>query len=498
MENNRPGIPSFLQKIDTYLLKNKPALWSARTHLVAYFGILLSITLTVICWLAFYNFKQRSDAGIWAGFVGLISFIGLVFWLIFLLRFNVFKRFGNWKKGEGLQTFALYFLNIGIMVWVVFLPFIIECIKTNMQFGNNEISIDINEINETACRLSHSLLPQKFDVDTFIVVTYLGSNGNEAATVQAAEEPTDLTTTSTVKKTYYRYIDTAGLRTKINDADSIHKINDSMYVFYQAPTYQFVKCSINDEYTTIKQLSNIKLYYKIVKNPPPLTDRTALLNRMNYFKEKYFVENNYYNYNKENKQYDDIINERYGLKEIESGIDNITSKKYWWAQGKIGFIRIFLYATFILTLLLFIFRHSTIKTFFLSLLAALVLLILSALFVAVANIGTFGILLMLVLYYLVFAIITGSTNQFKTRTAINGIAINITVFCTYFLPMIITELYYEWQYKIHENDLLYSRTYEGRSFASTMAEIAGLILFIILLEPIFKKQYKKWYALPEA
>ena len=500
MENNRPGIPHFLQKIDAYLLKNKPALWSTRTHLVAYFGLLFSTILSVICWLVYFNFKQRSDAGIWAGFVGLISFIGLVFWLLFLLRFNVFKRFGNWKKGEGIQTFALYFLNIGIMVWVVFLPFTIECIKTNMQFSNNEISNDINEINETVCRLEHAILPQKFNAEFYKIIPYVENNhSNEAVEASQAEAlPTDLTTTSIVKRNNYIYIDTLQLRTKLLDTDSAQKINDSLYVFYEAPTYQFVKCSINDEYATVKQLTNIKLYYKIVKNAPPLTNRTALLNRMNYFKEKYFVENNYNSYNKENKQYDDIVNERYGLKEIENGIDNIASKKYWWAEGKNGFIRIFLYTTFILTLLLFIFRHSTTKTFFLSILTALVLLILSSLFIAVTNIGEFGILLMLVLYYIVFASIAINTHQFKIRTAINGIALNITFFCTYFLPMIATALYYTWQHKIHENDILYAKTYDDRAFASTLAEIIGLVLFIILLEPVFKKLYKKWYALPEA
>jgi hypothetical protein len=507
MENKRPGIPAFLQKLDSYLLKNKPAIWSTRSHLVMYFGVVFTAVISMVCWLAFYNFKERSNAGVWAGFIGLISFIGFVFWLIFLLRFNVFKRFGNWKKLEGLQTFGLYFINIGIMVWLVFLPFVVECVKTNAQFTNNEISQDINELNTTVCRLEHALLQQQFNADTFKVVNNLRARTTETISVDAADVVSAATnaaddaineSNNQMYIPYNRLIDTAELRKKIENADSLIKLNDSIYIFYEAPTYQFVKNTTNDIYTSVKQLSNIQLYYTIVKNPPPLGDKNILLGRIKYFREKYFNDEGYHNYYKENKQYDDIINEKYDLPEIERGIDNIVEKKYWWAEGKAVYINIFLYTTFIITLLVFVFRHTTIKTFFLTILFAVVLLIISALFVEITNIRDVGISTIAILYYIVLAIVALCTNNFKTRTAINGIAINIFVFTTYFFPIVLTNFYFEVQRKIHENDLLHNYRYEEKEMAFLIAEIVGIILFICMIELVFRKLYKKWYSLPEA
>jgi len=142
--NKRPLVPSFLQKIDEQLLRDKPGTWSARTHLVIWFSILFSLALAVFCYLAFFDAKQYFSISGWVTFVGLIVFIGFVFWLIFLLRFNVFKRYGNWFAWDGLKNFALYFISIGAMVAVCFIPSAIQTYRANQQFGNEEIVNDIN------------------------------------------------------------------------------------------------------------------------------------------------------------------------------------------------------------------------------------------------------------------------------------------------------------------------------------------------------------------
>src|SRR5882757_3315149 len=103
--NKRPLVPSFLQKIDEQLLRDKPNAWSARTHLVIWFSFLFAVALSLFCYLAFFDARQYFNTGSWATFIGLIAFIGFVFWLIFLLRFNVFKRYGNWFAWDGMKSF---------------------------------------------------------------------------------------------------------------------------------------------------------------------------------------------------------------------------------------------------------------------------------------------------------------------------------------------------------------------------------------------------------
>src|SRR5258705_11908500 len=120
--NKRPLVPFFLQKLDDKLLRNNPNAWSARTHLVLWFSALFAIVLSVFCYMVFFDAKQYSSLSGWVTFVSLLAFVGFVFWIIFLLRFNVFKRYGNWFAGDGVKSFLLYFVSIGAMVEVCFIP----------------------------------------------------------------------------------------------------------------------------------------------------------------------------------------------------------------------------------------------------------------------------------------------------------------------------------------------------------------------------------------
>jgi hypothetical protein len=52
--NKRPLVPSFLQKLDANLLRNKPAVWQTRTHLVIFFAIAFAAVLSLFCFLVFF------------------------------------------------------------------------------------------------------------------------------------------------------------------------------------------------------------------------------------------------------------------------------------------------------------------------------------------------------------------------------------------------------------------------------------------------------------
>src|SRR5215218_2445875 len=117
MRIKRPLVPNFINKLDDYLLKHKPEIWSARTHLVLYYGILLIAALTIIAFIVPDDPRSSSPVSYWIGFVSLISIVGLVVWIIYLLRFNVFKRYGNIKPIGRLATFLLYFVSTATIIF---------------------------------------------------------------------------------------------------------------------------------------------------------------------------------------------------------------------------------------------------------------------------------------------------------------------------------------------------------------------------------------------
>jgi hypothetical protein len=499
--NKRPLVPSFLQKLDDNLLRNKPNTWSTRTHLVLWFTLLFGMALSIFCYLAFFDARKYSAIEGWVTFVGLIALIGFVFWLIFLLRFNVFKRYGNWFVWDGLKSFALYFVSIGAMVAVCFIPSAIETYRANQQFGNAEIVNDVNEINSTACKLEYDLLPLEWRADTCKLIHSVLTEPLEDLVV------TDTVAIAVEKPAGNRYtrIDTAELRTKLLQTDSVIKINDSLFVFFECPNYMFVSAYNADEYSPVKTVSSAALYRTVIRNYQK-ADRAKLLKRMETFKIKYAADSRYGSYYDGPESYttedayDIKIKKKYDLVRINNGIDNAISKKYAWIKGWDTYLRFFYYTTLILTLLVFIFRHSTVKTFFLSLLAAVIVMIFTGLLIVMSNGEETTVLSFIVIYYLVFGVIAITIFSARTRKAVQGIGLNLFVFMTPFIPLVFVALNESMKYRRYyepgyNNQLITEPSHTALYFL--IAEIAGSIIFLVLIELLFRKLYRRWYAAAE-
>src|SRR5262249_22112677 len=147
MNTNRPLMPGFLKRAEQKLLLNNPLVWSTRVHLVLYYGGLFNLLLIWLCFVTPIDYKGYSQAAFWIGFLVIIDVIGLTVWLIYLLRFNVFKKYGNIKPLHALVTFLLYFVSAGIIVLSAFVYPAIECVRTNMVFGDEELVHDANTMN---------------------------------------------------------------------------------------------------------------------------------------------------------------------------------------------------------------------------------------------------------------------------------------------------------------------------------------------------------------
>lgn len=204
-------------------------------------------------------------------------------------------------------------------------------------------------------------------------------------------------------------------------------------------------------------------------------------------------------YNAGVESYYNVIKKRYNLYAANYGIGNLIDKKYRWYTDNSSRFRIWFYISFALTLLIFIFRHSTVKAFFLSILTCIVLTVLSALLLAFIR-GSEGqtVLSLCIGYYILFFTATLIGASGKTRSTITGIVLNISTFFTFIIPFMGMALYYEGQDKLYRHLPDYPPGYhETKETALLIAEIGGVLLFLVLLQPLFKKFYRNWFSKPE-
>jgi hypothetical protein len=518
MKIKRPLAPAFVNRLDEYLLLNKPDTWSTRAHLVVYYGLLFLIALTAICFLAPTDARERTTVYIWIVLVSILSLIGFIIWMIYLLRFNVFKRFGIVTMGDRLKHFMLYFLCVGVMVLAAYVPPYVETVRANQQWDQREITEDMNYMNLSICNLAYDSLPRKWRRELVVVRDTIDRRSTYPG-VATADEPVAAIDTSVAydedapyrrKDSTFLLIDTAELRGKLAGADSLIKLTDSTYAFYEPPSYTFISAYNIAFDTTAKLLNSADIYYRVIehhKRPDEkkLRDSLRILarkydpdfgRREDEYNDEPIEVHGRYNIN----DYESAISKAYSCYAINRSINNICEKKYRWQSGFLPeILRIFYYTTLVLTLLLFTFRHTTVKTFFLSLLTGILLLIVTSLFGAFFSIGSFTAEILMVSYYGLFFLLSLLAVNSKTRRWVSGISLNLTVWLTPFIPPIVVSMYYEIIRVGYDRyyDVRYYTRFENEQRYYFYAEIIGFVVLLVLIETLFKFLYRKWYAAPE-
>lgn len=491
MQSKRPLAPSFINKLDRYLLLHQPVLWTTRAHLVKYYSLLFAVVLTLLCLIAPSNPLGDSNSFVWTTLTAVLSFIGIIVWIIYLLRFNVFKRFGDNGKLDAVKNFVLFFIAIGFMIAPTYIPTAVESIRANNAFGHEEVVNDINEINKKINQLEYDSLNHTWSKETVIV--------RDSIPQRLRYDQADESNTEQI-----RYVDTTELRMKLLEADSIVKMNDSMYSFYKCPLYIYLDNINSDRYTVAKEKTSLDFYRELIKTFPVVDKKTirseleTILKKYRYSEYNHYYDSDTYSiHTNPNESYYTVIQKRYNLYPTESGLRNLVDKKYRWYSGNDTRFRIWLYVSFAISLLVFIFRHTTVKAFFLSILTVIILMVITGVLLAFVRGDVQAIYAVCITYYFLFLITAIAGNAKGTRTTLVGIALNIVTFFTFLLPLFCTMMYYEWlekQYRYGEYPPGFSET---KDLYFRLAEIAGFVLFFILLQPLFKKLYRNWFSKPE-
>jgi hypothetical protein len=187
-----------------------------------------------------------------------------------------------------------------------------------------------------------------------------------------------------------------------------------------------------------------------------------------------------------------------GIRSIEEGLENISFRKYFWSGKAIEvFFRIWFYTVLGLSLLIFVFRHSTTKVFFLSLFVSVLLMMISGLLGAFLSLEEIGIYTLIFLYILMFFISTFSIFKSTRKSIIQGIALNLFTLVIGFLPLIIVFYYNEIISSRYGDSPDYYSYYAEFEVRIQVAEVVGIMLLIILIPTLIYKAYRKWYALPD-
>jgi hypothetical protein len=495
----------FIKKLDKYLLKDHPVIWSTRIHTAGIYGLGFAFFIALISFIVPNDPRNGSMVHYWITLVSIVSLLAFVFWMIYLLRFNVFKRFGIWKGTDTVKTFILYFLITLIIISWPFIPPIIESVRANGTYTTEELVKDINNMNIKLCQLERDSIDRRFDYDSFLVRNKTKETVVAASQAPAVETVIDLPYAPT--KEHYFIIDTTELKGKLLYSDSIMKLNDSLYIVYTCPEYKFIYEYNVDDKGDDRILSSMDLFRQVLQYKQVI-DKEKVRNELEQLLRKYDPwhddlltlrrkEHPYSTYDE--YSFMTRIRDKYGLYPVNHNLDNITDKMYRWDEGTINICwHLAYYFTLCLSMLVLIYRHTTRKTFFLSLLVAVVLTILTSLFIAFSP-GETVFFIWIIVYFIIFILLSAFIFSSKHRNVFSGIGFNLLVFLTPFMPLVITALYYESlhrKYQYSEDLLKYGHLFENEQYHYFLSEIGGALLLILLLATLYQQAYRKWFASP--
>ncbi|MBG9375699.1 hypothetical protein I5907_05605 [Panacibacter sp. DH6] len=499
----RPFIPAFLKRFDDKFLKNNPELWSTRAHLVIYYCIVINIVLALTCYIIPAHALADTTAITWAGFLSIISLLGIIIWIIYLLRFNVFKRFGQISPMRTTIVYLLYFISTAAICSFAYIPALVETIKANRDYSKSKVITDINKMNVYINQLEYSYYNKPWNVDTVVVMDTLPENLKrqyiDVETVDTYEEDYADTTVAFIHG-YYKIIDTVELRSKVATADSMVKINDTLYAFFECPDYVFVGESYWRRSSSHKTMSSKEIYDSVLAHYVA-PNKKLVKNSLDKLLNKYYLKENEPKYatSYDPQKPKETIDARYRLTTINNGINNYNSKAYRWT-GFLGLalLRIIFYTSLIFSIILFVFRHSSIKTFFITLLCLVVLFIISGIFIGLFHSSQAAVYGWYLFYFIIFSVLSILAFTNKKRNIITGIAINSVTLMLAFLPLVVIALTEAIQ-RNYYYEHMETKTYDPASLDMLfkIAEVAGPVIFILSIFIFMHSLYRKWYSLPQ-
>ncbi len=499
-------IPTFLKNINNYLLKNKPVTWSLKTHYVIWFWLLTAIIFGGLC--ALITMDPRSDVELDTSIsIGVIlSILGLIIYIRYLLQFNVFKVYGSvYNAWESVKSFLHYWFNIIIIGSIIFIPLITATIKANLQFSKTEIANTVNTINTNVFNTYFKENTNYFTEQEIVIL----SKYNDIR-LNKEEEYRNKSTYVTANYTNNKYyVLNKYLINFEKDYDSIKVINDTLHIGYKVKSnIRFLDCGYSSYRGNKYNLNGIKTDLEIINNKEPKISDAECNAILIEAIQKYTLKNEYYYTepigtlkNKQDQDYYDKTEKKnileiynkynvVGAQELENSLDKILRNQNRWQTDALEILSALVFGCFCLAVLLWIYRHTTLITFGLSVLSGFLIFITTIIFILTTRTNEESDVFAIYIGYIIAFAIATFAATYKTRKKITGIILNLFTVLLPTLPLAISA-YYEDK----------NRNYnEYNNFEDVILKYilpTTYLLFIVAIPILYQFFYKKWYAAAE-
>jgi hypothetical protein len=388
----------------------------------------------------------------------------------------------------------------------------VETYRTYSQISPEEVVTDMNTLNLKISTLEFNPSIMEFGRDTTVFLSKSAFKKREADLKAQSESEIMSEESAPIDNnisTYY-YYPVDSIKKILSGNDSIEQINDSVFVLLSAPNLDFISEGQWSLISQVNLVGNNELYHSARMARAKGIDSKQYFQDIVKLLRKY--ERGWSDVDLYRKMYrKDIriesfgeISTKYDVYPVNSKIGNIsTIMTRWLPDDLMLYLHITVFLSVCLSLLVYLYRHTTLVAFFLTFLVGFLLYILSALVLIISRYhndeGT--IYMICIGFFLLFAGLGISNLWARKRSMVKGIALNLFLLTFQFLPLLLTMIYYHYLEKKYSH-LSYSsdeyqRLFEDKNSHLLLSGWLGLFLLLVAIEFCFKKLYVKWYALPQ-
>jgi hypothetical protein len=520
----RPLAPAFISRIDKWLLLNYPTIWATRIHLFLWYALIGYVIIIGTFYILPDDPRDSSNIEVRTVITALLAAMGIILWLIFLLRFNTFKRFGK----QGVFTMSLqlliFFVTFAIAAFTIFIPSTIEKIKADSTFPNNQLIDAVNQLNYGINLLEKDTNPIALINDT---VLFRATEDDASYYNEHLNTYTVITNYDTVKTSgkvdttytqiypwYYsrniRWEDISRKSILISMHDSVSMLGDTGIVIHRIENFPGIYTldivnGLNERIHSPfeiwklvyakKAVSLSKAYAStdsVIKYLTGMDLNTLRIHRTDiefHYNSSYAINVDHF-----------ITVAKFKLGYIAKCVENIEQRKCRFSRYNFlrdNLIAVF-YLSLVLSILLTIFRYTPLITFAVSALSGIVLSIVVGVTFALCNISEYLAFLTVILLIGTLCIASISVINSRKRSLALGVILRLSLISISFLPIIITALHYSYVNHYYPRHMeVYSFYYEKEFYYYSLTQIGGLILLFLSLIFYHGRLFKIWYAQPE-
>lgn len=457
------------QSIQHKLLLRYPLLWSSRVIPV----LLTAGTANIFLFLFFYVVSHPSERMLvfvpWVLFFSLCSLIGVIFYLIFLLRFNYFKSFGKLKPFDFAFQFLLFFMSLGSIIAWPFMPRLAAHCATANKYSLTEMHDDFEQAYLAAYQLEYTRATAPYRKVHIMVVDSL-------------EYPEEDGVNNEYRVPSEKDINPARYA-------RMERLADGTIYGYERT---YLPCSYYAYGVHDPEPLMDKIYASFPEAPlsaAEIAEREAKLNEI-FAKYLRYYDGSIYSAPAYTRSDEGILHppeenrvcSKYRLSDLGDKMGDIQTNMLDAEDGRFVF-RIWFYLTLYGSLLLLIFRHMTTRTFLWTLLFTFLLFVFTVIFSVISSLGSGGVFALMLFYYLVFLGFAVSVFFARSRNVFQGIGLNLSFFLLQFVPVVFILLRYSVSDSIVGDYI--------------PAEIIGIVLVVVSSLVFHSRLFQKWYALPE-